>query len=146
MESQLTIQALWEDDGLLTIDSQVASWGFVGKTQVYTSYEALEEWAKELAALPLMAGQAVDFQAGERNSYAYLGVRISVLDSVGHCQCRVEFESNSVHTWESKNKLEVEILVEPNAVDRFITGLTAIAQTKNRGEACLLSVNSLTPT
>jgi hypothetical protein len=56
MESQLTIQALWEDDGLLTIDSHAASWGFVGKTQVYTSYEALEKWAKELAALPLVAG------------------------------------------------------------------------------------------
>lgn len=146
MESQLTIQVLWEEDGLLTIDSHAASWGFVGKTQVYTTYEALEKWAKALAALPLVAGQAVDFQAGERNSYAYLGVRISVLDSAGHCQCRVAFESSSVHTWESKNKLEVEILIEPNAIDRFITGLTAIVQTKNQGQACLLGVDSLTPT
>lgn len=146
MESQLTIQPLYEDDGLLTIDSRAASWGFVGKTQVYTTYEALEKWAKELAVLPLVAGQSVSFQAGERNSYAYLGVTISVLDSVGHCQCRVAFESSSVHTWESKNKLEVEILTEPNAIDRFVTGLVAIVQTKNQGEACLLGVDSLTPT
>lgn len=146
MESQLTIQALWEDDGLLTIDSHAASWGFVGKTQVYTTYEALEKWAKELAALPLIAGQSVGFQAGERNSYAYLGVTISVLDSVGHCQCRVAFESSSVHTWESNNKLEVEILTEPNAIDRFVAGLMTIVQTKNQGEACLLGVDSLPPT
>ena len=146
MESKLTIQALWEDDGLLTIDSHAANWGFVGKTQVYTTYEALEKWAKELDALPLIAGQSVDFQAGERNSYAYLGVTISVLDSVGHCQCRVAFESSSVHTWESKNKLEVEIPTEPNAIDRFVAGLMAIVQTKNQGEACLLGVDSLPPT
>lgn len=146
MESQLTIRALWEDDGLLTIDSHAASWGFVGKTQVYTTYAALQKWAKELAALSLITGQSVGFQAGERNSYAYLGVTISVLDSLGHCQCRVAFESNSVHTWESKNKLEVEILVEPNAIDRFVTGLVAVVQTKNQGEACLLGVDSLPPT
>lgn len=146
MKSQLTIQALWEDDGLLTIDSHAASWGFVGKTQVYSNYEALEKWAKDLAALPLVAGQSVGFQAGQRNSYAYLGVTISVLDSAGHCQCRVALESNATHTRESKNKLEVEILIEPNAIDRFVTGLMAIIQTKNRGEACLLGVDSLTAT
>lgn len=142
MGSQLTIQALWEDDGLLTIDSHAESWGFVGKTQVYTTYRALEKWAEELADLPLVAGQSVGFQAGQRNSYAYLDVTISVLDSAGHCQCRVAFESNSVHTWESKNKLEVEILIEPNAIDRFVTELAAIVQTKNQGEACLLSDDS----
>ena len=146
MDSQLTIQALWEDDGLLTIESHAASWGFVGKTQVYTTYGALEKWANELAALPLIAGQSVGFQAGERNSYAYLGVTISVLDSVGHCQCRVAFESNSIHTWQSRNKLEVDILVEPNAIDRFVTGLVAIVQTKKPGETCLLGDESMTPT
>jgi hypothetical protein len=146
MESRLTIQALWEDDGLLTIESHAASWGFIGKNQVYTTYGALEKWAKELATFPVVAGQSVGFQAGERNSYAYLGVTISVLDSLGHCQCRVAFESCAVHAWESRNKLEVEILVEPNAIDRFVTGLVAIVQTKNQGEACLLGVDSLRPT
>lgn len=146
MDSQLTIRALWEDDGLLTIDSHAASWGFIGKTQVYTTYEALEKWAKELGSLRLVAGQTVEFYAGERNSYAYLGVTIAVLDLVGHCVCRVAFESSSVHTWESKNKLEVEIRIEPNAIDRFIAGLMAIVEMKNQGEACLLGVDSLTPT
>ena len=109
--------------------------GFHWKTQVYTTYEALEKWARELAALPLVAGKSVGFQAGERNSYAYLGVTISVLDSIGHCQCNVALESSSIHTWESKNKLEVEILTEPNAIDRFVTGLVDIVQTRNPGEA-----------
>lgn len=145
MESQLTIQAFCEDDGLLSINSHAASWGFVGKTQVYTTYEALEKWAKELSDLPLLAGQSADFQAGAPNSYAYLGVTISVLDSVGHCQCRVALESNSVHTLTSKNKLQVEILIEPNAIDQFISGLTAIVQTKTQGEACLLGINGLAP-
>lgn len=146
MESQLTIQALWEDDGLLTIESHAASWGFVGKTQVYTTYTALEKWANELAALPLVAGHSVRFQAGERNGYAYLGVTISVLDSAGRCQCSVSFESSPAHTWESKNKLEVGILIEPNAIDRFVTGLMAIVQTKNQSEACLLGADNVPPT
>lgn len=142
MEFQLTIQALWEDDGMLTVDSHAASWGFVGRTQVYTTYQALEKWAKELAALSLVAGQTVEFQAGERNSYAYLGVTIAVVDSVGHCVCRVAFESNSNHTWECKNKLEVEIRIEPNAMDRFIVELMTIVDAKNLGEACLSGVEN----
>lgn len=144
MESQLTIQAMWEDDGLLTIDSHAASWGFIGKTQVYTTYEALGKWANDLGALPLAAGQNVEFQAGERDSYAYLGVMIFVLDSVGHCVCRVAFESNSTHTWESKNKLEIEIRIEPNAIDRFVVELRAIVDTKSQGEACLLGADNAT--
>ena len=142
MEFQLTIQALWEDDGMLTVDSHAASWGFVGRTQVYTTYQALEKWAKELAALSLVAGQTVEFQAGERNSYAYLGVTIAVVDSVGHCVCRVAFESNANHTWECKNKLEVEIRIEPNAMDRFIVELMTIVDAKNLGEACLSGVEN----
>lgn len=144
MDSQLTIQALWEDDGLLTVDSHASSWGFIGKTQVYTTYEALEKWARELGALPLVAGQTVEFHAGERESYAYLGVTISVVDSVGHCVGRVAFESSSVHTWESKNKLEVEIRIEPNAIDRFILELMAIVDKKNQGKACLIGSDNVT--
>jgi hypothetical protein len=45
----------------------------------------------------------------------------------------------------SKNKLEVEILTEPNAIDRFVAGLLAIVQTKNQGEAFLLGFDSLPP-
>ena len=145
MESQLTIRTLWEDDGLLTIESHAASWGFIGKTQVYSTFGALEKWSRELGALSLVAGQTVEFHAGARDSYAYLGVTVAVLDSLGHCVCRVAFESNSTHTWESKNKLEVEIRIEPTAMDRFIVELMAIVETKSQGEACLVGVYNPAP-
>lgn len=83
MESRFAIQALWEDDDMLTIESHATSWGFVDKTQVYTTYDALMSWAEQLAALPIEPGQSVNFQAGQRKSYGYLGVTISVLDAVG---------------------------------------------------------------
>lgn len=141
MTSKLSIRALGEDDGLLTIDSHAVSYSFSGKTQVYTTCEALEKWAGALKELPLEAGQTVAFHAGDRDSYAYLGITISVLDSVGHCVCKVEFESNSTHTWDRKNKLEVEMGIEPNAVDQFALELMAIVHT-HQGEACLSGVDS----
>jgi len=105
----------------------------------------LQNWAEQLAALPIAPGQSVDFQAGQRNGYGYLGVTISVLDSTGHCQCRAVLESSLGDICRSKHTLEVDILIEPNAIDRFIAELTAIVQLKHQGEASLLGMDSLTP-
>lgn len=141
MKSQLCVQALWEDDGLLTISSSAASFGFTGQTQVYTTCGELEKWAKEIESLSLEVGHTVEFQAGARSGYAYLGVTISVLDILGHCVCKVSFESNSIQTWERKNKLEIEIGIEPSALDRFVPELMAIVHT-HQGEACLLGIDT----
>ncbi|WP_305821305.1 hypothetical protein [Massilia brevitalea] len=138
MVSRLRIQILLEDDdGMLTIDSHVAGGGFSGLTQVYTTYEALEQWANELAALALTAGETVAFQAGARDSYAWLSIAFTVVDTLGHCTCRVALESNSAHTWPGKNKLEVDIQVEPHAIDRFVAELRTLAGTREPGDACL---------
>ncbi len=140
MDSYLLIRLLGNDDGLLTLESCATSWGFTGKTQVYTSFEELKKWAGGLERLALVAGQTAAFYAGERDSYAFLGITISVLDSVGHCVCHVGIESNRTLTFESKNKLEVEFRTDPSAMDKFLLELTTLVQT-GHGEASLLGVD-----
>ncbi|QOY96126.1 hypothetical protein IM543_10010 [Massilia sp. UMI-21] len=130
MDFQLTIQLLLEDDGLLTIEGHAASWGFAGSTQVYTSYRALEQWAGALEGLALVAGQAVGFEAGGRDSYAYLGVTVSVLDATGHCVCSVAIESNEKHSFESWNKLALDFRTEPSALDRFVRELKTLIRAR----------------
>ena len=143
MDSYLSIQVLGDDEGLLTIESRAASWGFIGKTRVYTILDELKKWAGDLEEFAPVAGQTVAFYAGERDSYAFLGVSISVLDSVGHCLCHAALESNQTLTFESKNKLEVEIRIEPSAVDQFLLELTTLIQ-RGQGEAKLIGVYHVT--
>lgn len=140
MDFYLSMRVLGNDDGLLTIESHAASWGFTGRTQVYTSFKELEKWALELGQLTLRAGQATTFHAGGRDSYSFLGISVSVLDSQGHCLCQVAIESNRTLTFESKNKLELEFLAEPSAVDQFLLGLTTLVQA-GQGETKLLGVD-----
>jgi hypothetical protein len=142
MDSYVSIRLLGNEDGLLTIECSATSWGFTGKTHVYTSFNELEKWARELERLSLVAGQSAAFHAGERDSYAFLGITISVLDSVGHCVCHVALESNRTLTFESKNKLEAELRTEPSAVDKFLLELTTLVQAGN-GEAILLGADQM---
>lgn len=143
MDSYLSIRMLGDDDGLLTLESDAASWGFTGRTRVYTCLEDLQTWAGKLERLALVAGQTAAFHAGGRDSYAFLGISISVVDSVGHCLCRVALESNQTLTFESKNKLDVDIRTEPSAVDQFRLELASLVQA-GHGEARLLGVDHAT--
>lgn len=51
MDSRLTVRLLLDDDGLLTVQTDAANCGFIGRTQVYTTYADLEQWSSGLRAM-----------------------------------------------------------------------------------------------
>jgi hypothetical protein len=126
MESSHSIWLLGNDDCLLTIDICATSWGFTGKTQVYTSFEELKKWAGEIKRFALGAGQTAPVYASGRDSFGFLEITISVLDSVGHWVGHIALEPNRTLTFENKHKLEVEFRIEPSAVDKFLLELITL--------------------
>lgn len=135
MEFGIVIRVVEVDDhGLLTVVIDVASRGFSGSSQVYTTASMLGTLSAGLQCFPKDASQSVEFELGTPQGYGYLSIAFSVLDARGRCQCRVRLESNyaPTHGPASKNRIEVDMGVEPAAIDRFVSDLTNLHNNKAR--------------
>jgi len=121
----IRIVGVGADDGMITAAVDVASRGFKGVSQVYTTAEAFEELSSRLRLFPEGPTKSLEFEFGMPNSYGYLSLAFSVLDATGRCACRVQLESNYLPTYgpESKNRVQIDMGVEPNAIDRFVLDL-----------------------
>ncbi len=82
------------DDGMITAAVDVASRGFRGVSQVYTTAVAFEELSSRLRLFPEGPTKSLEFQFGIPDSYGYFSLAFSVLDATGRCACRVQLESN----------------------------------------------------
>lgn len=145
MEFGIVIRVIRADeDGMLTAAVDVASRGFRGVSQVYTTADALEALSSSLRLFPEGARKSLEFQLGTPDGYGYLGLAFSVADSLGRCACRVRLESNYVpmHGQGSRNRIDVDMGVEPNAIDRFVFDLQNLLNSKP-GEAVLEGIEKL---
>lgn len=129
------------DDGMITAAVDVAGRGFRGVSQVYTTADAFEELSSRLRRFPEGPVTSLEFQFGMPDGYGYLGLAFSVLDTTGRCACRVQLESNDLPAYgpESRNRVEIDMGVEPNAIDRFVSDLQNLCN-KASGEAVLEGV------
>lgn len=132
------------DDGMLTAAVDVASRGFKGVSQVYTTAEAFEELSSRLRLFPEGPTNSLEFEFGMPDSYGYLSLAFSVLDATGRCACRVQLESNyfPVYGPESRNRVEVDMGIEPNAIDRFVFDLQKLLNSEP-GNAVLEGIEKL---
>jgi hypothetical protein len=129
------------DDSMLTAAIDVASRGFRGVSQVYTTAGALEELSLRLKLFPEGPAKSLEFQFGMSGGYGYLSLAFSVLDATGRWACQVQLESNYLPAYghESKNRIDVDMGVEPNAIDRFVSDLQNLLNSET-GEAVLEGV------
>ncbi|MGO4479845.1 hypothetical protein AB4Z32_26765 [Massilia sp. 2TAF26] len=126
------------DDGMLTAAVDVASRGFRGVSEVYTTADALKDLSSRLELFPEGPTKSLEFQFGIPGGYGYLGLAFSVLDATGRCACQVRLESNYLPAYGhgSKNRIDVDMGVEPNAIDRFVSDLQNLLNSET-GEAVL---------
>jgi hypothetical protein len=142
MEYGLVMRVVQVDDyGLLSVLVDVTSRGFRGSSQLYTTASALEELSADLQCFPEDASQSLEFELGTQE-LGYLGLTFSVLNAVGRCKCQVRLASNYAPTpgLESKNRIDVDMGVEPNAIDRFVSDLKNLHNNQAR-EAVLEGID-----
>jgi hypothetical protein len=139
-KSFLELRIIWKDDEMFELNVTASNIDFFGTTQVYDQSESILRFASTLVDFP--KGDTTLFhEAGEKDSYAYFSMRYYPIGRTGRVGVEVSLESNVATEFrpEEKNKLKLEIIVEPSAIDNFQKELVTLARTE---EGCAILYGS----
>ena len=133
----LEFKVIWKDDEMFEMSTIAFSGDFFGKTEVYEQSKPLSDFAKSLIAYP-KDQKSLFYEVGEKDSYAYFSMKYYPIGVNGIVGVEIHLEENvsTVYRKEEKNKLKLEIIVEPAAIDRFQKELLQLAE-KEEGIATL---------
>ncbi len=101
---------------------------FSGKTEVYDQSKTLSEFAWSLKDFP-NNNETLFYENGKRDDYAFFSMKLYAIDTSGRIGVSINLESNTStdDRKEEKNKVELEIIVEPAAIDNFQRELVHLA-------------------
>lgn len=134
MSEYLMIGVRFNDEEMVMLQADVASAGFQGHTEAYSSYPELDGWLADLRGFSRVLDSEVLFDVGAGR----IRVALARLDWSGHCACRVSLVSDQITVFNDRplNALEVRLVLEPSAVDRFVKELEYMVA-QQAGEATL---------
>ena len=137
LKSFLELQIVWKDDHMFELKVTASNGRYFGTTEVYDTTESLFGFAQTLIGFP-KDNKKLLHEAGFKDEYAYFSMNFYCIDNVGHIGVEINLEDNVATEFrhEEKNKLKLEIIVEPNAIDNFQKELSQLA-TKQEGVAIL---------
>jgi hypothetical protein len=137
IKSFLALEIIWKDEHIIELGVTASNAIFQGKTEVYDQPESLLTFAEALKGVPL-PNQTLFYEKGKKDDYAYFSMKFYPIDTGGHVGVEINLESNVATEFrpEEKNKVKLEIIIEPAAIDNFIQELNHLAQ-KQEGRAIL---------
>ncbi len=141
-KSFLELKVIWKDDDMFELRVTVSNGRYYGTTEVYDTSDSLGNFAKTLLGYP-KDDNPLKHVAGQKDSYSYFAMKFYCIDNAGHIGVEVNLEENvSTHyRQEEKDKIKLEIIVEPSAIDNFQRELIQLA-TKEDGVATLYGRNN----
>lgn len=136
----MRLEVIWKDDDMLELKVSANNGRYSGITEVYDQKELLEDFANSLTGFP-KGKETLTHSAGEKNSYAYFEMRFYQLDPTGKIGVQITLEENVATEYREseKDKLILELIAEPSAVDKFQKTLIRLAKTEE-GIAELLGI------
>jgi len=142
-KSFLEIKVIWKDDEMFELRVTASNINFFGTTDVYDKSECLANFAKTLKGFP-KDNETIFYELGEKDCYAYFSMKYYSIGKSGYIGVEINLESDvpTVYRQEEKNKIKLEIIVEPNAIDNFQKELFYIAS-REEGVATLLATNDI---
>jgi hypothetical protein len=119
-KSFLELTVIWKDDDMFELRVRTSNSRFSGTTEVYATSDTLSDFAKKLLGFPT-DNKTLFFEAGQKDSYSYFSMRFYCIDTAGHIGVEINLEENvsTVYRQEEKDKLKLEIIVVPSAIDNF---------------------------
>jgi hypothetical protein len=137
LKSFLELQIIWKDDDMFELKVTASNGRFFGTTAVYDTTESLFSFAQTLIGFP-NDNKKLFHDAGFKVGYAYFSMNFYCIDNAGHIGVEINLEDNVATEFrhEEKDKLKLEIIVEPNAIDNFQRELSQLATTQ-KGTAIL---------
>lgn len=135
----LEIKIIYVDDILIELKIKGSNEFFQGETMVYTNTDLLSKFANDLKDYPKNK-KCIFFELGKENSNSsYFSVNFYPADSLSHIGTKIVLESETGYRIEDKNKIQFEIIVEPNAIDNFRKAIYHIAKYET-GSAILVGI------
>lgn len=140
----LKLEVIWKDDDMFELQISVDNGRFSGRTEVYETKDSLLPFAIRLKGYP-KGLESLIHSCGEKGGYAYFEMKFYQIDSTGIVGVHISIEENVTTEYrkEEKSNLKLELIVEPNAIDKFQKELVNLAQTE-QGIAELIAINRYT--
>ncbi len=137
LESFLELQIVWKDNDMFELKVTASNGRYFGTTEVYDTTESLFSFAQTLIGFP-NDNKKLFHYAGFKDGYAYFSMSFYCIDNAGHIGVEISLEDNVATEFrhKEKDKLKLEIIVEPNAIDIFQKELSQLA-TSQTGTAIL---------
>ena len=137
LKSFLELQIVWKDDDMFELKVTASNCRYFGTTEVYDTAESLFSFAQALMGFP-KDDKKLLHEVGFKDGYAYFSMNFYCIDNAGHIGVEINLEDNVATEFrpEEKDKLKLEIIVEPGAIDNFQRELKQLA-TKQEGVAIL---------
>ena len=129
LKSFLELQIVWKDDNMFELKVTASNGRYFGTTEVYDTTESLFRFAQTLIGFP-NDNTKLFHEAGFKDGYAYFSMSFYSIDNAGHIGVEINLEDNVATEFrhEEKDKLKLEIIVEPNAIDTFQKELSQLAK------------------
>ena len=140
----LKLKVIWKDEDMFELHVSANNGRYSGQTEVYETKDSLLLFAKELKGFPNGKEELIH-ECGEKDSYAYFEMRFYQIGFSGQVGVQISLEEKvaTEYRQEEKDKLKMELIVEPNAIDIFQNELMRLAQNED-GEAELKGVGKYT--
>lgn len=139
-QKYLKLEVVWKDDDMIELQVSVNNGRYSGITEVFDQKEELLEFANKLIGFP-RPNEVLLHSAGEQNSYAYFELKLYQIDPSGKVGALITIEENVPTEYREfeKDKLRLELIIEPNSIDNFQKQLTRLAKTEE-GSAELIGI------
>jgi hypothetical protein len=143
-EYNLKLEVIWKDDDMFEMRISANNGRYSGITEVYEVTESLLKFVDELSGFPFGKNKVIH-SCGEKDSYAYFEMEFYKIGQTGKCGVLITMEENvsTEYRKEEKDKLSMELIIEPNSIDVFCLELKMLAQ-KEDGIAELKGIGNYT--
>ncbi|KAA9340266.1 hypothetical protein [Adhaeribacter soli] len=128
-ENHLKFEVIWKDEDMIELQISANNGRYSGITEVYEVSDNLLKFVKELIGFPF-GKDRLNHSCGKKDSYAYFEMDFYKISPTGRCGVLVTMEENvsTEYRKEEKDKLSMELIVEPSAIDDFCKELKSLAE------------------
>ena len=144
LKSFLKLQVVSKDEHMFELKVTASNGRYFGTTNVFDTPELVLKFAQTLISFP-QHNSDLFYETGFKNGQASFSMHFYHSDNTAHFVLGISLEDHvtTAYTHEHKNKLKIEISIEPNAVDEFKKDLSRLATEKD-GIAILYGRDSTT--
>jgi hypothetical protein len=142
-KSFLELAVIWKDEDMIELRVTAANANFYGKVQVYCQPDRLSQFASSILHSSLNE-MNLFYESGNKDGYAYFSMKYYSIGFTGNIGVEINFEGNVPTDYrpEERDKMRLEIIIEPNQLDIFQRELYELAKTED-GKATLYGGDNL---